>query len=59
MFQIKYRVKPIHSILNDEREEFFAVQKKVIIWWTIKYFKTYKAADLWIDINILGKKVDE
>ena len=53
MFQ-KYRVKPIHSELKDV-DDVYAVQRKIIIWWTIRYFDTYRGADLWIDKNIMGK----
>lgn len=53
----KYRVKPIHSpnMMGDWNETLYAVQGKFIIWWTIRYFNTYRGADLWIDKNILGK----
>jgi hypothetical protein len=50
MFKIKYRVKPMN---NGVWDECYAVQKKIIFWWTIRYFRTYRGADLWIDKNIL------
>lgn len=53
MFQ-KYRVKPYSSGMEDI-DKVYTVQRKIFIWWTIKYFKSYKAADLWIDKNIMGK----
>ena len=38
-----YRVKPI------PKDDIYAVQRKIFIWWTIKYFSTYNGADRWID----------
>ena len=52
----KYKVKLIHSILKDV-DDVYAVQRKIFIWWTIKYFNTYRGADLWIDMNIMGKVI--
>jgi hypothetical protein len=58
----KYRVKPIHCELADVVDVdvvyngvLYAVQRKIFIWWTIKYFATYRGADLWIDKNIMEK----
>ena len=57
---LKYRVKPIHSesirwMAWGENETVYAVQRKIFIWWTIKYFDTYRGADLWIDKNIMDE----
>ena len=48
----KYRVKPIQSDYKN-LDTVYAVQRKIFIWWTIKYFKTYRGADLWIDLNVM------
>ena len=47
-----YRVKPIHSDYK-EWDTVYAVQRKIFIWWTIRYFNTYIGADRWIDIIIM------
>ena len=49
-----YRVKPVHNELRDV-DDVYAVQRKIFIWWTMRYFNTYRGADLWIDKNIMEK----